>query len=222
MRRPHGFTLFEAMVVLAVVSILAAGAFSYSRSGFRNASLGSATHDLAMRLAGLRAVAMAEGDDYLVVLVDAPSNDGTQCASSALGKCAAYHVLRDPASDWSLDVFDPAQPYLKTGGAPETVYLPRTVRFDLTSTGAVSPAPFTGVKVFESEVVATRGSTQRCVAVRFLSDGRVRVEAATGGAAAKPGLAFTLGTDQTGETKAADRRTVMITSPIGIVKTWAL
>lgn len=220
MRRPHGFTLFEAMVVLALVAILAAAAFSYSRSGFKNASLGSATHDLAMRLSGLRAVAMADGQDYVVVVVDAPSNDATGCGPGNLAKCATYHVLRDPASDWSLGAFDPADPYEKANGEPETIYLPRSVRFDVTSTGAVSPAPFAGVKVFESDVVAVRGSTQRCVAVRFRSDGRVRVQAA-GGDAEKPGMALALGTDQTGAASAADRRVVMISSPAGIVKTWA-
>lgn len=222
MRRPHGFTLFEAMIVLAVMAILAAAAFSYSRSGFKNANLGSATHDLAMRLSGLRAVAMADGDDYLVVVVDAPSNDATGCGRGNLGKCSAYHVLRDPDADWSLAAFNPATPYAKASGEPETVYLPRGVRFDLSDAGKLTiPAPFDGVQVFDGAVVATRGSTQRCVAVRFRSDGRVRVEAAAGGDAEKPGLALTLGTDQTGDAKAADRRTVMISSPSGIVKTWA-
>ena len=222
MRRAHGFTLFEAMVVLAVAAVLATAAFSYSRFAFRNASLASATHDLAMRLSGLRAAAMAEGKDQLVVLVDAPSNDATGCGAGDLDKCAAYHVLRDPASDWSLGGFDPAKPWEKTNGEPETIYLPRTVRLDLTAAGKRTiPAPFSGVTVHESGVIATRGSTQRCVAVRFGANGQVRVESPSGGDAGKPGLAFTLGTDQTGDAKAADRRTVMITAPVGIVKTYA-
>ncbi len=221
MRRAHGFTLFEAMVVLAVAAILATAAYSYSRFAFKNATLGSATHDLAMRLSGLRARAMADATDYLLVVVDAPSNDSTACDAGALGKCTVYHVLRAPAPDWALGSFDPTKPYDKTDGEPETIYLPRTVRLDLTAAGKRAlPAPFDGVTVLESSVVATRGSTQRCVAVRFRADGRVGVESPSGGDAGKPGLAFTLGTDQTGDAKGADRRTVMVTSPIGIVKTW--
>ena len=218
MRRTRGVTLIELMVVIALMGIIAAIAFSYSRTGFANASLGSAVHDLAIRLQGLRARAMAESQDYLVVVVDAPSNDATRCGFGHLDRCTAYHVLKKPASDWSLSSFDPTSPYDKAV-ADDTVQLPRGVRFDLSATGQAAKTPFSAIKVFDSALVATRGSTQRCVAVRFKANGEVVAERASG-SGAPPGLAFTLGSDMTGTTKTGERRTIMVSWPIGIVKSW--
>lgn len=218
MRRTRGVTLIELMVVIALMGIIAAIAFSYSRTGFANASLGSAVHDLAIRLQGLRARAMAESQDYLFVLVDAPSSDASRCGSGHLDRCTTYHVLKNPASDWSLSSFSPSTPYDKAA-ADDTVQLPRGIHFDLSAAGQAARPPFAAIKVFESALVATRGSTQRCVAVRFKANGEVVAERASG-TGPPPGLAFALASDMTGTTKTGEHRTVLVSWPIGIVKSW--
>lgn len=215
MRRARGFTLIEMVIVLAVVGILAAVGAVAMRYGSRNANLSSATYDLVVRLGGLRATAMSEGKDYLVVFADAPSSDGTKCGFFAPSKCARYVVLANPTAAWTLASFNPASP-AANAEIVRTENLPRGVHLDLGST-FTAPAPFSALAVHDSDLKVSCGSSQTCFALRFTRLGSVEPEYAGATKPAKVGFGFVLGTDLSGG--GGDRRGVAVAFPSGIVKT---
>jgi prepilin-type N-terminal cleavage/methylation domain-containing protein len=215
MRRARGFTLIEMVIVLAVVGILATIAAVMIRYGSRNANLSSATYDFVMRLGGLRATAMSEGKDYLVVFADAPSSDATNCGLFASDRCARYFVLANPTAAWSLASFNPATP-ATNAEIVRTETFPKGVHLDLAST-FTAPAPFSALAVHDSDLKAACGSSQTCFAIRFTRLGSVEPEYAGTTRPAKVGYGFVLGTDLSGG--GGDRRGVAVAFPSGIVKT---
>jgi prepilin-type N-terminal cleavage/methylation domain-containing protein len=215
MHRARGFTLIEMVIVLAIVGILAAAAAVTIRYGTRNANLSSATYDFVMRLGGLRATAMSEGKDYLVVFADAPSSDGSRCGLFANDQCARYFVLANPAAAWTLASFNPASP-AANAEIVRTETFPKGVHLDLGAT-FTAPAPFSALTVHDSDLKVACGSSQTCFALRFTRLGSVEPEYAGTTKPAKVGFGFVLGTDLSGG--GGDRRGVAVAFPSGIVKT---
>ncbi len=218
MRRARGFTVIELAVTLAIITILAAVAWSLSEAGLRNANLSSGSYDLALRLSGLRATAMSEGTDYVFVLVDAPSNNGTTCNASP-AQCVTVWILKSPNSSWSLSSFNPGTPGANAN-VVDFVTMPRGVHFEL---GAATPppVPFNSVPVFDAQMRASCGG-RTCIAIRFGATGLVSGEKASAGATPNSvGAAFVLGTDLNALTRAADRRGVMVSFPTAIVRSYA-
>jgi prepilin-type N-terminal cleavage/methylation domain-containing protein len=217
MARARGFTLIEMVVVVAIVAILAAGAVVSFRSSTRNASLSSATYDFAVRLAGLRAIAMSEGQDYLLVFADAPSSDATGCGLFDEEACSHYFVLANPATAWTLAAFDPASPATNAALVRSETF-PRGVHLDLAQT-FTAPPPFSGIAVHDTDLRVSCGEAQTCFAFRFSRLGSIDPVYAGSTTPAKVGYGFVLGTERSGG--GGERRGVAVAFPSGIVKTVA-
>ncbi len=218
MRRPRGFTLLELMVVLVVAGILAALAGSAFRAATRNAGVSSASFDLAMRLAGLRAKAMSEGRDLVLVFVDAPGSDASQCTWLNTGPCARYFVLANPAATFGVAGFSPSSPAANAEYVDVEI-LPAGVHLDTTAT-FTPPAPFSSVAVHDTDLTATCASgASKCFAVRFTRRGVVAPVYAGASTPTKLGYGFVLGTDLRTVTSSANRHGIVVSFPAGIVKT---
>lgn len=211
------------MVVLAIVGILGALAYSVTQAQRRNVYLRQAAGELVLRSVGLRATALSEGQTYQLVVVDAVGNDASGCGLTNPAACSSYYILSlTPAQTtaWQLSSFDPDSP-----GAGATVVdrdrLPRGARFLLLSGYATPPAPFDGVSVFDGRILGTCANGARCFAIRFSPNG-IAGPVLAGGGAPTPinGFAFVLATDRELDAFSGDRRGVVVGFPSGVVKTW--
>jgi prepilin-type N-terminal cleavage/methylation domain-containing protein len=218
MRANRGFTLLELMIVLVIVSIVGGLVVWQGRSARRNASMAAGAYELALRIGGLKARAMADGREYLLVVTDTDDPGGCK---ERQNRCGRVLVLRNPDATFAIAGFSPDPPivgaeYVDDGGAD---YLPQNSRFDLTSTWA-APGPFSAVTAFGSTVLATCAGGRRCFAIRFRPDGEVRPELVPGTPAVPPGFAFVLRPHESASA-AAEKRAVFVSFPTGIVKTAA-
>ena len=119
MRTSRGLTLLELVIAIAIIAILAAGSYGYSQAGARNASVGAAVFDLSLRAQSIRSLAMASGQEHLLVVADAPANDASGCTTFSTATCAKYFLLRQPTTTWTgatLATFDVAAPGSCAGG----------------------------------------------------------------------------------------------------------
>jgi hypothetical protein len=169
----------------------------------------------------LRSTALSEQSPYLLVVVDAPNNDASQCGWWSSAACMRYFILSlSPAqAGWTLGAFDPANPAAQAS-LVEVGYLPRGARFYTAAGYQAPPTPFANVAVFDSTVYGTCASGARCVAARFMTNGTVRAEL-TAGTTQPAGLAFVLASDAELEGAGGDHRGIVIGLPSGIVKTWS-
>jgi prepilin-type N-terminal cleavage/methylation domain-containing protein len=213
--KTRGFTLIEIAVVLAIIAIVATISVGYARSGMKNANVSSTAYDVALRASGLRATAMAENVDYLLVVLDAKNNDASGCRWTAQENCVQAMVLKAPVATWSLSSFDPAS--LGTNEQlVETSTFGTSVAFDLASSPAL-PAPFSAVTLRDPDLFATCPNNRKCFAIRYRSSGDVVPEYAGSTQPRKLGSAFILRPDGGG----TEHRTLVVSFPTGIVKSLA-
>ncbi|HSN91487.1 MAG TPA: prepilin-type cleavage/methylation domain-containing protein [Anaeromyxobacteraceae bacterium] len=214
----RGFTLIELTIISALVLILAFAAFATFRAAKRNSSVSAASWDVALRVQGLRAQAMAEQRDLLAVVVDAPANDAGSCGFVNDEGCARIFVLAEPLAAWTLGAFDPAAPGTNAQYLDHFA-LPQHVRFHLPAAGEHPGAPFDNVTVLDAELTAACPGERRCFAIRFGRRGVVSGEFPAGGSPVqKPGYAIALGSELTDQTHAADRKGFLVSFPTGIVR----
>jgi prepilin-type N-terminal cleavage/methylation domain-containing protein len=229
-RKAGGFTLIELMLVVGIIGILAVTGIVTYRSAFRDANVGRASFDLSARLRGLRSRAIADGNNYVFVLIDAPLNNAQNCGKvfGSFTNCVRYFIIRNPLPAWTVAAFDPANPTANTdmsdpvdcalaqplhcGGMVEWFFMPMGVRMD--NSAAPVPPPFTSFK----QIPAIGGGQQR-LAVEFGSDGTVfHIDPAPG----RSGVYFAVGSDMTvGAGGSNYRKGFAISFPSGIVRTFA-
>jgi prepilin-type N-terminal cleavage/methylation domain-containing protein len=225
MSKRRGFTLIELVIVLALVAIVAVSAIVTMRAATRNANVGAVAWNLALRLQGQRALALANQRDRVILVADAAGNDASSCGALG-GSCSFVYVLEpDPA--WTLADFDPGD-LEDADGIVDVERLPRGVRFHLPAAGAAAPRPFgnpatpaSGVRVFDADLTGSCGG-RSCFAIRFARSGDVAAERATASTDTKRGFAFALGSDLTDTSAAAGTKGVVLAFPSGIVKAFPL
>jgi hypothetical protein len=199
------------------MGILAGLVVYQGRSARKNARLAGGAYELALRLSGLKARAMADGREYVVVVADALDPAACEYQDTACGRIV---VLRNPVwGAFAVAGFAPDAPVANAevhqdDGARS---LPVNSQFDLGSTWR-APVPFDAVTAFDPNILLTCADGRRCFALRFRPDGEVwPVTTAT----ARPlGFAFVL-RQVRADSAAADRRALFISFPAGIVRTAA-
>lgn len=219
MRRQRGFTLIEVAVVIALIAIVTGMAIAGMRAARRNATVGSVSFELVLKLQGLKTTALAAQRDHLAVLV---AGDGGACGMFRSAGCVRMFVLTAPTAAWTLGAFEPASPGANLdpdAGEVDRIVLPVGVTLDAAAVGMAGRAPFANVSAWDAELDGDCGGL-RCVAFRFESDGEVRGEAPDGSALRKPGHIIALATDLEGQTAAAEKRAVLVSFPAGIVKSY--
>jgi len=204
---------------VAIIGVLAVLAYSVAKAQQRNVYLHQAAGELQLRVSGLRSKALSEGQDYLLVVVDAPGNDASQCSWSNSAACARYFILYAPQATWTLGGFNPATPGA-LASVSEMDYLPRGARFYTASSYHAPPSPFDGVTVFASSVYGSCANGANCFALRFMTNGSVRAEL-PGGGNQPTGFAFVLASDAELEGAGGDHRGIVVGFPSGVVKTWS-
>jgi prepilin-type N-terminal cleavage/methylation domain-containing protein len=214
MRAHRGFTLIELMVALVVMMVVAGLVVYQGRSARQAADLAGGSYDVALRLSGLRARAMAEAKDFAIVVVDASDPVGCTQADSVCGRAI---VLSDVTSAFTITGFDP-DAAITNAAYVEDRRLPKNSQFDLAATWG-PPAPFNGVTAWDPSVRATCAGGRACFGLRFRDNGEVTA-LWPGAAAALPGFAFVLMPVQT-LSNAAQRRAFFVSFPTGLVKTAA-
>jgi len=220
MRAHRGFTLIELMVVVAIMAIVGGLLVLQGRSARQNANMAGGAFELALRLGGLKARAMADGYEYVLVVADAA--DPAACRSSDTS-CGRVLVLRRPdatfstlfTGTYSVDPPIAAAESVDDGGMQ---YLPRNSQFDVTSTWS-APVPFDSVTAFDGTILQTCAGGRRCFAIRFRPDGEVR-PVVPPGTPIPAGFAFVLRPSQA-QSAAAERRGIFVSFPAGLVKTAA-
>lgn len=208
------------MIVVVIIGVLAAVAFSLSRAAARNVYLHQAATELMVRASGLRSTALGEGQDYLLVVVDAPGNDARQCGWWNSTSCTRYFILFAPQPGWNFSAFDPSNP-AANASLSEVGYLPRGARFFVAGAYSTPPIPFNGVTMFDPRFYGTCSDGSRCFAIRFTMSGIVQAEKPAGGTQLAPGFAFVLASDASLEGAGGDHRAVVVGFPSGVVKSWS-
>jgi prepilin-type N-terminal cleavage/methylation domain-containing protein len=206
MRTGRGFTLIEMAIVVAVVAVLAAVGGSYLVASRRNAGVAAAATGVQMRLEQLQYMALSEQTTQVLVVADVPNNSATACGTIRSAACARVFHLRNPNATWKLNDFDVDHAANNVDTVVDEERLGDGVRFHLAGVGAPIPKPFDAygaqLQVFDPDVVGlckTSGSSDRkCVAFRFLPNGKVSLEYPDPSAAStalKSGTAFALGSE---------------------------
>lgn len=207
------------LVTVAIIGVLAALAFSTSRAAARNVYLHQAATELMVRASGLRSTALSDGQDHLLVVVDAPGNDASQCGWWSSASCTRYFILFGPQPGWNLSAFDPSNPAVNAN-LSEVDYLPRGARLFVAGAYASPPTPFNNVVTFDTRFYGTCADGSRCFAIRFTMSGTVQAELPAGGTQIAPGFAFVLASDASLEGAGGDHRGVVVGFPSGVVKSW--
>ena len=216
MTSKRAFSLIELMVVVAIIGVATVMTVAGFRAMASNSDLSGAVLELQARLLGLKAKALSEQRDHVLVLVD---GDGTGCRLYNAPGCVRYFIVAGPdAAAWSLNTFDPKKPGLNTEGLVDDGRFEKVLFFPPPAP-RFGPPPFGTVRTFDPDYQGACGAAA-CVAFRFRANGEVYGEQPAP-VPQKNGNTLVFATVLEGQAAAADRRAVLVAFPSGIVKTFA-
>jgi hypothetical protein len=181
-----------------------------------------------MRIEQLQYQALSEQLDHVLVIADVPNNDPTQCQSLLSSGCAQVYQLRNPGTAWKLKNFDVTSPGANVDSIVDGDQLGEGIDFYLGAAGAALPVPFStyaaNFKVFDPDLLASCPGSRKCVAFRFKADGSVLPEPPDPSSppGLKSGHAFALGSDLTGNSPGARQIGLLVSSPGGVVRPFAI
>lgn len=206
------------MVVVAIIGIVSGLVIWQGRSARQAATLAGGAYDLALRISGIKARALSNARDYLLVVVDAANPAACEQRESSCGRVA---ILRDPTAAFTMSGFDPDATIVGATfeDSEDRWSLPKNSMLDLASTWR-PPAPFDAVVAWPGGTTCAGG--RACFALRFKQNGEVVPElpAVPAGAPLPPGFAFVM-RPHTMPSGAAESRGIFVSFPTGIVKTAA-
>lgn len=131
MRRPHGFTLMEALIVIMIIGALAAFGFPAMTKFLQTQAVRSASYDLFADLIFARSEAIARG-----VNVTFTSNNGTDWKGG-------WTINATGAADNPIRVQSPQSDQIVMTGSVSTFSFERTGRADNTVTVSIVPVDAT-------------------------------------------------------------------------------
>ncbi len=219
MRENRGFTLIELMVGIAIVAIVAGMVVWQGRSARRNATMAQAAYELALRIGGLKARAMADGQEYVLVVAD--TSNPAACKLNE-DTCGQVLVLTKPDLTFATTFqsgFVPGAPVTNAEVTDDggDARIARNAQFDLGSTWR-PPAPFSAVTAFDPNATFTCAG-RSCFAIRFRPDGQV-LPIIVPNTPIPAGYAFVLRPIDE-PSGGAERRAIFVSFPAGLVKTAA-
>ncbi len=214
---PHGFTLVELAVVVAIISVLGALAWSNIWRLRPRAQLADATSELVALVHGARQHALATGNDVAVMVFP------TYAASGATGRVIVYE---DGNADFFSDLgavnfagYDPAA--LARGSRSQIVAdydLPRNVVVGPTAGAGSSSAlvaPLAGIPI-NVDCSFCRAGGDRRGAIRFDSRGRAFFYGGNTGVG-QPAVNAVGGSISLAAPEVNGQRTLIVTSGTGSV-----
>lgn len=213
-RTQKGFTVIEAMVVMAIIAVLAAVAFPSLLRQRPRAHLAAATAELQSLVHGARQQALATGHDvWVVVFPEYVSSEGT--GRVVVYEDGNYNFATTNAPDVDLDRMVPGAPASGTLSRVVTTFdLPAGVTFGTDGSGpSTLPAPLAGIDLtlgcsFCGTLTDHRG------AIRFDSRGRATFYGRTGVPLVTTGAALNL----TASPNVQGQRTLVVTPITGTVR----
>lgn len=216
----RGFTLIEFAVTVSISIIIAAFAFVAFQATTQNTTVETTAANLVAQAQGLHFTALSQQTDYLMVFVNPPGNNASQCRAFQPGNCVQVFTLSSPTAAWNLQNFNPITPGVNANFVSSTP-LPQGTILDTANAGTAVPTPFQNAWTFAPDLTTTCVGGRTCIAFHFTASGQTVAQFGPGGPGATTDGGTAVGLTTNLSTAGAQRRAVFVSIPTGIVQSFA-